>query len=89
MDLNALAEIISSLGFPVVCVLGLGWFLHKVWINSREDMVKQMELMGERCQAREDKLYEQIDKFSDTLNNFNATLTRIDLRLEEVEKKME
>ena len=52
MDLNAIAEIIGSLGFPVVCVIGLGWFLHKVWVNSREDMVKQMELMGEMLGKR-------------------------------------
>ena len=47
-----------------------------------------MEAMAERCQKREDKLYEQIDKFNVVLNSFNETLIRIDARLEALERKM-
>ena len=88
MDINVIQQLITSLGFPIVCVLALGWFVYQNSKNQREDNKAQMEAMAERCQKREDKLYEQIDKFNVVLNSFNETLIRIDARLEALERKM-
>lgn len=88
MDINVVQQLITSLGFPIVCVLALGWFVYQNSKNQREDNKAQMEAMAERCQKREDKLYEQIDKFNVVLNSFNETLIRIDARLEALERKM-
>ena len=84
-DLNNIQAFINGLGFPVVCALGLGYFVYKVWKSQREDNTKQMENMAARCQRREDKLFAQIDKFSETLDKFNFTLTRIDTRISVLE----
>lgn len=84
-DLNNLQSFINGLGFPIVCAIGLGYFVCKVWKAQREDNNKQMEKMAERCQKREDKLFDQIDKFSETLDKFNFTLTRIDTRISVLE----
>ena len=88
MDINVIQQLITSLGFPIVCVIALGWFVYQNSKNQREDNKAQMEAMAERCQKREDKLYEQIDKFNVVLNSFNETLIRIDARLEALERKM-
>lgn len=89
MDANNLMQLIQTLGFPIFCCVALGAFVYMVWKKWTADSKDQMEAMAQRCQAREDKLYEQIDKFNVSLNNFNTTLTRIDTRLEQLEKKMQ
>ena len=74
MDYSPLTTVISTVGFPIFCVLALGVFFYKVWQHNVE---------------REDKIIRQMEKFSEALDKFNITLTRIDARLEEVEKKLE
>ena len=32
MDVNTIQTAISTLGFPIVCVLFLGWFIWKIWM---------------------------------------------------------
>ena len=58
-DVNAL---ISQVGFPIVCVLGLGWFIY----HSYTDIMT-------RSAAREEKLYEIINAQSAQLQEFAKT----------------
>lgn len=51
MDINTIQTLITSLGFPIVCVVALGWFIWKIW-TSQQDQNKE----------REDKLYEYLGK---------------------------
>lgn len=87
MDFNQITQLITTLGFPIVCCGALGWFVYKVWKKQQDTMTAQYEAMAQRCLIREEKLYQQIDKFNDNLSNFNATLNRIDTRLETLEKQ--
>lgn len=73
-----IGEFISTLGFPIACVVACAYYIMVINKQSRED-----------TKAREERMYSQLDKFSDSLDNFNATLVRIDTRLEAVEKKIE
>ena len=73
-----IGEFISSLGFPVACVVACAYYIIIINRQSRED-----------TKAREERMYSQLEKFSSSLDNFNATLVRIDTRLEAVEKKIE
>lgn len=73
--MEAVVTIIQTLGFPIACVVALGFFVWKMW-NQQEVTY----------QNREEKFYEQLTRFNDTLDSFNATLTKIDSRLEVVEK---
>lgn len=70
-------QLITTLGFPVACVLGCAYFIWHTNQQQREDNNK-----------REEKLFAQLDKFGDSLDSFNTTLTKIDARLEVVEKKV-
>ena len=89
MDANVLMEMVGAIGFPIVCAIGMGWFIYQIFVKTTASHEQQMETMAQRCQAREDKLYEQIDKFNTTLSSFNETLIRIDARLEVLEHKGE
>lgn len=87
MEMESILTAISTVGFPIVAVIAVGWFFYQFWTKNHADMVRQMDQMAERCQAREDKLYAQIDKFSVVLNGFNSTLASIDARLEVIEHR--
>lgn len=42
-------ELITNLGFPVACVIALGYFVYRIYLNSTAD-----------SKAREEKLYNEI-----------------------------
>lgn len=76
--MGEIVNFISTLGFPVSCVVACAYYIMVINKQSRED-----------TKAREERMYSQLDKFSDSLDNFNATLVRIDTRLAAVEKKLD
>lgn len=51
MDLSAIQTVITTLGFPITCVIAMGWFISKTWNQSQE-----------QNKQREDKLYEVVSK---------------------------
>lgn len=70
MDLNSIQTMITTVGFPIFCVLALGWFIYHSY-----------EKITERNEKREDKLYtalseaqEQMDKVTDTNAQFVEVL---------------
>ena len=92
MDAQTIQSIISTLGFPIVCTIGLGAFIFNIWKAQREDNNAQLAKMSERCLAREERLYQQMDKYSQILSDAVETLTKIDTRisvLEEIVSKNE
>lgn len=71
MDAQTITTIISSLGFPIVCCLGLGW-----WIKTiTENFNNQLE------QTRKDHK-EEIKALKDSLDNNTIALTKLLDRLE-------
>ena len=60
MDVSMLTELIASLGFPIVCVVVMGWFIYKIYNNTTEENKANMEKVQERCKEREEKLYQEI-----------------------------
>lgn len=94
--MEGFAAIIQSLGFPIACVIALGWFIWMIWNQQQKNFDRQIQEQKEEMQMivangekREERLYEQIDKFDATLQSFNTTLTRIDCRLEFLEKQQQ
>lgn len=91
MDVNTIQTAISTLGFPIVCVLFLGWFIWKIWM-SQQDQNKE----------REDKLYEYIGKaqtvneqltktnseFVEVLNSYKSDLETIKNDVTEIKQNM-
>ncbi len=86
MDLQVIQNLISGLGFPIVCTLGLGYFVFKIWNAQREDFNKQLQEMTERADEREKCLYSLMDKYNMALSDAVETLARIDTRISVLEK---
>ena len=51
MELGAIVELISTVGFPIVLVLVLGWFVYRIYKDTTK-----------ASQERENKLYQEIEK---------------------------
>lgn len=91
MDVNTIQTAISTLGFPIVCVLFLAWFIWKIWM-SQQDQNKE----------REDKLYEYIGKaqavneqltktnseFVEVLHSYKSDLDTIKNDVTEIKQNM-
>ena len=86
--MEAVLKAISTVGFPIVAVLGCAWFIYQVWKKQQQAIDAQIKQIYESCQKREDKLCEQVERFNETLINFNSTLAVIDKRLEIIETKI-
>lgn len=60
MNVETLTSLITSLGFPIVCVLGMGYFIFTIYKNTTKENKENMEQVQARCAAREAKLFEEI-----------------------------
>ena len=45
MDVNVITTLISTVGFPIVCVIGLAYFIYKNDKAQREDRAKTQEML--------------------------------------------
>lgn len=80
MTVETIQALITSVGFPIVCVISLAWFIYKSY-----------EKITERTEQREDKLYqvitsaqEQNQKLSETNAQFVTVLSTYKDDLEEI-----
>lgn len=82
--LNIIAELIPTLGFPIICVLGLGWFIYKIYNDTTAANAANMEKVQQRCQEREDKLYAQLEKQNEINGSFATIIAQYEVKLEEI-----
>lgn len=60
MDASTITQLVTSLGFPVFCCLGMGYFIFHIYKNTTAENKANMEAVQARCKEREEKLYEEI-----------------------------
>lgn len=91
MEVGAIIEIISTLGFPIACVVVMGLFIYKIYVQTTEDNKNNMEKVQKRCQEREDKLYAEIaenrkvnNKAIETIALYAERLTHMETSIEEI-----
>jgi predicted negative regulator of RcsB-dependent stress response len=82
---DALVTAVSTVGFPIVAVMVLGWFCWKVYQNQREDNQKRECALTDQIKSISETNKEQMTKFSASLDNFGNTLSKIDGRLSVLE----
>lgn len=87
--MDAILSAISTVGFPIVAVIGCAYFVWVIVNNYRQDCNTNIQEVRAAAERREDRLYQQIDKFEASLDAFNNTLISIDSRLEMLEKKLD
>ena len=76
--MNELTNLITNLGFPIVCVIACAYFINYIIKAEREEN-----------QKREEKYIETINKFSDVLEKVNDNLSANNKRLEYIENKLD
>lgn len=76
--MQAITSLITTVGFPIVCCLALGWFMVKYINQQREDNVN-----------RETKLMECIDKQNEVLVNINSNMDKMSLTLENMNQRLD
>ena len=91
MDVAMIIEVVSTLGFPIVCVIAMGWFIYKIYQRTTEENAANMEKVQQRCAEREEKLYQEIKenrevnaKAIETIALYADRLTRIEDNVEDI-----
>lgn len=80
--LGAIAEFIPTLGFPIICVIGLGWFIYKIYNDTTKQNQENMEAVQARCKEREEKLYAQLEKQNEINGKFANIIAQYDVKLD-------
>ena len=60
MTLQLLIETFSNFGFPIACVIALGWFVFYIVKRTSQAAETNMAKIQERSKEREDILYKEI-----------------------------
>lgn len=92
MEVTVIAELVSTVGFPIAIVAVLLWFVFKL----QQESVAREETLRADARSREEKLYTVIGTFEQKLNDVALTLvkvtdalTALTERVTEVENKLE
>ena len=78
MGIEEISSIITTLGFPIVCVIACAYFINYIIKAEREEN-----------QKREEKYIETFNKFSIVLEKVNDNLSAINKRLVYFENKLD
>ena len=76
--MNEIANLVGSLGFPIVCVGACAYFIWYIIKSEREEN-----------QKREEKYIETINNFSVVMDKVNENLITNNKRLEYIENKLD
>ena len=76
--MNDVVNLITNLGFPIVCVIACAYFINYMIKSDREEN-----------QKREEKYIETINNFSTVLDKVNENLIANNKRLEYIENKLD
>ena len=75
---DEITDLVTTLGFPIVCVIACAYFINYIIKAEREEN-----------QKREEKYIETINKFSVVMDKVNDNLIAHNKRLEYIENKLD
>ena len=82
---TAIGEAIPTLGFPIICVVGLGWFIYKIYTDTTKQNNENMAAVQARCKEREEKLYIQLEKQNEINGKFANIIAQYDIKLNTIQ----
>lgn len=82
---GTLTSAIGTLGFPIVCVIAMAWFIFYMVKKTNETNAQNMENLQNRCLAREEKLYEEIKENREINAKAVATITLYAEKLDDIQ----
>ena len=74
MDITSVIEVISTIGFPITMVLGMGYFVYQLW---KQSVVREEKLMSVNSEA------------INTLSKYAEKLTVIENTVDEIKKDIQ
>ena len=86
MDTQAVTQLITNLGFPIVCCLALGYFIWKFSNKLNDDSIsRENRLMDyfDKQNAVLTTMSNNMEKMSTTLNDMNQRLTIVESKVED------
>ena len=78
-------QMITNLGFPIACVVGLSYYFVQKDKSSREDINKIIDNLREDNKLDRELYRDTIDKFDSKLDKFAIALESNNNRLESIE----
>lgn len=76
MDLTVWAELVQTLGLPIVLIGAMGWFIFKLWKQSAE-REKTLYAELERSRTVNEKAIETIAQYAEKLGNIQEDVKEI------------
>ena len=86
MDAQAVTQLITNLGFPIVCCLALGYFVWKFANKLNDNSInRENRLMGyfDKQNTVLNSMSNNMEKMSTNLDNMNQRLTVVESKVED------
>lgn len=91
MDVNTIQTLITSLGFPIVCVIALGWFIYKAFEKftaQAENREEKLYTVIAQAQETNERLSQTNAEFVSVLNTYKSDLDDIKADVSEIKENM-
>lgn len=91
MDINTIQTAIGTLGFPIVCVIFLAWFICKIWMAQQEQNKQREDKLYEylgKAQAVNEELTKTNSEFVSVLSTYKSDLDTIKNDVTEIKQNM-
>lgn len=91
MDINIIQQLITSLGFPIVCVVALGWFIYQAFnkfTSQSEKREEKLYTVISQAQATNEKLTQTNSEFLSVLESYKSDLDEIKADVSEIKQSM-
>lgn len=91
MDVTTINSLISSVGFPIVCVIGLGWFIYQAFKKFTEQSDRREEKLYAfitEAQATNKELTATNAEFVSVLNTYKSDLEEIKTDVSEIKENL-
>lgn len=86
MEIATFIELISTLGFPIACVIVLGIFVFKIYKDTTKENKETITEVQARSKEREDKLYSFIEDSAAVNAKFAEIIARYETKLDEIKQ---
>ena len=91
MDVNTVQTLITSLGFPIVCVIALGWFIYTAFekfTSQAEKREEKLYTVIAQAQETNERLTQTNAEFVSVLNTYKSDLDEIKSYVSEIKQTM-
>lgn len=91
MDVSSIQQMITTLGFPIVCVITLAFFIWKIWTKNVEQNEKREEklyVVVGKAQEQNEQLSKTNAEFVTVLNSYKEDLKEIKEDVTEIKSKL-